>query len=71
MLTTSSNPENAMTYINGDQYEKSIFGDKNAVIFYDGSVYEAHIIHSSGTALKFVTDISEENLKALLISAAK
>lgn len=71
MLTTSSNRENALAYINNDHFEKSVFGDKNAVIFYDGSVYESHIIHSSGTALKFVTDISEEQLKNLLISAAK
>ncbi len=71
MLTTSSKTENAMSYINSEQYEKSIFGDEKAVILYDGSVYEAHIVHSSDTALKFVTDMSEEDLKNLLVSAAK
>ncbi|MBR6523921.1 MAG: hypothetical protein IKT39_04855 [Clostridia bacterium] len=71
ILTTSSDTENALSYINDEQYEKSIFGDKNAVVLYDGSIYEAHIIHGSGTALKFVTDISEEQLKNLLISAAE
>ena len=71
MFTTSSSMENTLFFINSDQYEKSVFGDKNAVILFDGSVYEAHIIHSSGTALKFVTDLPEEQLKNLRISAAK
>ncbi len=70
-VTTSSSRDTANSLLNDDQYEKSVFGDKTAVILYDGSVYEAYIIHGSGTALKIVTDMPEENLKNLLISAAK
>ena len=70
-VTTSSSRETADTFLNNEQYEKSLFGDKTAVILYDGSVYRAYIIHSSGTALNIVTDMPEENLKNLLISAAQ
>jgi len=69
-VTTSSNADTANSFLNNEQYEKSIFGDRTAVILYDGLVYEAYIIHSSGTALKIVTDMPEESLKTLLISAA-
>lgn len=70
-VTTSSKTETALSHIENEQYEKSVFGDKNAVVLFDGSVYQAHIIHSSGTAVKIVTDMPEENLKVLLASIAE
>ena len=70
-VTTSSDTTTANSFLNNEQYEKSVFGDKTAVILHDGSVYEAYLIHGSGTALKIVTDMPEENLKNLLVSAAQ
>lgn len=70
-VTTSKNTEEAECYLGSEQYKKSVFGDKNAVVLHDGSLYQAHIIHSSGTALKIVTNLPEDDVKNLLISAAK
>lgn len=71
MVTTSSSTQSVMSYINNDNYEKSIIGDSDAVILFDGSAYHVYIIHKSGTALKIATDISGSELEALLISAVR
>ncbi len=71
MVTTSSSTESVMSYINNDNYKKSIIGDNNAVILFDGSIYHAYIVHKSGTALKIVTDMTGSELEALLVSAVR
>lgn len=70
-LTTSSETDTATSYLESQEYEKSIFNNKKAVVLFDGSIYEAYLIHNGEISVKIVTDMPEDDLKNFIISITK
>ncbi len=70
-IVTAKISGKANDYVSSSDYKKSSFNGKDAVIIYNGSMYEAYFMYNDVSVSVTAHSVTEDELKALLSSLTK